>query len=105
MFVRYPFAHIAQTCTMIFSIILMVQMKKIMSIFNNFLVEVGFIELGLITLEKTKNYALIFIIISLIMGVLILLKTPTFNVIGILIISTIGLFLGYFYTAPIKVSL
>ena len=58
------------------------------------------IELGLITLEKTKNYALIFIIISLIMGVFILLKTPTFNVIGILIISAIGLFLGYFYTAP-----
>jgi len=58
------------------------------------------IELGLITLEKTKNYALIFIIISLIMGVFILLKTPTFNVIGISIISAIGLFLGYFYTAP-----
>lgn len=58
------------------------------------------IELGLITLEKTKNFALIFIIIALIMGVVILLKTPTFNVIGILIISAIGLFLGYFYTAP-----
>ena len=58
------------------------------------------IELGLITLEKTKNYALIFILVSLIMGIFILLNTSIFNVIGILIISTIGLFLGYFYTAP-----
>ena len=58
------------------------------------------IELGLITLEKTKNYALIFILISLIMGILILLNTSIFNSICILTISTIGLFLGYFYTAP-----
>ncbi|MAO71290.1 MAG: hypothetical protein CMD02_02125 [Flavobacteriales bacterium] len=58
------------------------------------------IELGLITLEKTKTYAKIFIIISLLMGLLILFNTTMSNMINILIISSVGLFLGYFYTSP-----
>ena len=58
------------------------------------------IELGLISLEKTKTYAKIFTIIAILMGLLVLFNTTMSNMISILVISSVGLFLGYFYTSP-----
>ena len=59
--------------------------EKKMSTFNNFLVEVGN-RIRFISLEKTKTYAKIFTIISILMGLLVLFNTTMSNVIGILTI-------------------
>ena len=68
------------------------------------------IELGLITLKKTKSLANIMLLFSIGSAVIILLlsylNTNSFqNSIYVLIIAIIGIFLGYFYTAkPFKFS-
>ncbi|MAU59092.1 MAG: hypothetical protein CMC33_05485 [Flavobacteriaceae bacterium] len=68
------------------------------------------IELGLITLKKTKSLANVMLLFSIGLAVIILLlsylNTNSFqNSIYVLIIAIIGIFLGYFYTAkPFKFS-
>tara|TARA_B110000003_G_C16648566_1_gene533156 strand:+ start:280 stop:1620 length:1341 start_codon:yes stop_codon:yes gene_type:complete len=68
------------------------------------------IELGLITLKKTKSLANVMLLFSIGLTVIILLlsylNTNSFqNSIYVLIIAIIGIFLGYFYTAkPFKFS-
>ena len=68
------------------------------------------IELGLITLKKTKSLANVMLLFSIGLAVIILLlsylNTNSFqNSIYVLIIAIIGIFLGYFYTAkPLKFS-
>ena len=58
------------------------------------------IELGLITLAGTKNLGIILTIVALLIGGVILFSTNPANVDTVLMITLIGLFLGYFYTAP-----
>ena len=58
------------------------------------------IELGLITLAGTKKLGTILTIIALLIGGVILFSTNPANVDAVLMITLIGLFLGYFYTAP-----
>ncbi len=58
------------------------------------------IELGLITLQGTKRLGTILTLIALIIGGLILLSTNSANITSVMLIGLIGLFLGYFYTAP-----
>ena len=68
------------------------------------------IELGLISLKGTKKLANYFLLISLIIlsGLLLnnyFLTSSIINIICTLIISLIGFFLGYFYTAkPLRLS-
>ena len=58
------------------------------------------IELGLITLAGTKKLGIILTIVALLIGGAILISTNPANVDAVLMITLIGLFLGYFYTAP-----
>ena len=58
------------------------------------------IELGLITLAGTKRLGIILTIVALLIGGVILFSTNPANVDAVLMITLIGLFLGYFYTAP-----
>lgn len=58
------------------------------------------IELGLITLAGTKKLGIILTIFALLIGGVILFSTNPANVDTVLMITLIGLFLGYFYTAP-----
>lgn len=58
------------------------------------------IELGLITLAGTKKLGIILTIVALLIGGAILFSTNPANVDAVLMITLIGLFLGYFYTAP-----
>ena len=58
------------------------------------------IELGLITLRGTKKLGTILTLIAIAIGGLILLSTNTANTKSVILIGLIGLFLGYFYTAP-----
>ena len=58
------------------------------------------IELGLITLAGTKKLGIILTIVALLIGGAILFSTNRANVDAVLMITLIGLFLGYFYTAP-----
>ena len=58
------------------------------------------IELGLITLAGTKKLGTILTIVALLIGGVILFSTNPANVDAVLMITLIGLFLGYFYTAP-----
>ena len=58
------------------------------------------IELGLITLQGTKRLGTILTLIALVIGGLILLSTNSANITSVILIGLIGLFLGYFYTAP-----
>ena len=58
------------------------------------------IELGLITLAGTKKLGIILTIVALLIGGTILFSTNPANVDAVLMITLIGLFLGYFYTAP-----
>lgn len=58
------------------------------------------IELGLITLQGTKRLGTILTLIALVIGGLILLSTNSANITSVMLIGLIGLFLGYFYTAP-----
>ena len=58
------------------------------------------IELGLITLRGTKKLGTILTLIAIAIGGLILLSTNSANIASVILIGLIGLFLGYFYTAP-----
>ena len=58
------------------------------------------IELGLITLAGTKKLGIILTIVALLIGGVVLFLTNPANVDAVLMITLIGLFLGYFYTAP-----
>ena len=58
------------------------------------------IELGLITLAGTKKLGTILTIVALLIGGVILFSTNPANINSVLMITLIGLFLGYFYTAP-----
>ena len=58
------------------------------------------IELGLITLRGTKKLGTILTLIAIAIGGLILLSTNSANIASVILVGLIGLFLGYFYTAP-----
>ena len=58
------------------------------------------VELGLISLFKTKNLAITFALIAILIACLIMLMINQYNLIGVLLTSCLGLFLGYYYTAP-----
>ena len=58
------------------------------------------IELGLITLVGTKRLGIILTIVALLIEGVILFSTNRANVDAVSMITLIGLFLGYFYTAP-----
>lgn len=58
------------------------------------------IELGLITLNGTKKLGFILTTIALIIGGIILFSTNPANINSVIICALVGLFLGYFYTAP-----
>jgi len=58
------------------------------------------IELGLITLAGTKKLGIILTIVALLIGGVILFSINPANADAVLMITLIGLFLGYFYTAP-----
>ena len=58
------------------------------------------IELGLISISKTKSIAILLMFIAILFGTTTLFNSYTENIIPIAIITIIALFLGYFYTAP-----
>ena len=58
------------------------------------------IELGLISIYKTKSLATLLIFIAILFGATILFNAYIHNIIPIVIITITALFLGYFYTAP-----
>jgi 1,4-dihydroxy-2-naphthoate octaprenyltransferase len=58
------------------------------------------IELGLISLSKTKTLAHVLCLIAIIFGVLTLLSSNSSNYFEIFLIAKAALSLGYFYTAP-----
>ena len=58
------------------------------------------IELGLISIKKTKYLAIGLLIISLCFGILTFLNAHNGNISSIFIITIFSLFLGYYYTAP-----
>lgn len=68
------------------------------------------IELGLITLKKTKNLGNIMLLIAFFciisLSINIYLETKSFkNILGIIVIGFLGSFLAYFYTAkPLRLS-
>ena len=68
------------------------------------------IELGLITLKKTKNLGNIMLLIAffciIFLSINIYLETNSFkNILGIIVIGFLGSFLAYFYTAkPLRLS-
>ena len=58
------------------------------------------VELGLITLKNTQKYAKILTLSALLIGVILMSMINLYNLIGVLVCLIIGLFLGYYYTAP-----
>ena len=61
------------------------------------------IELGLISISKTKSIAILLMLIAILFGITTLFNSYTDNIIPIAMITIIALFLGYFYTAtPIR---
>jgi len=58
------------------------------------------VELGLISIEKTKTFAVILLLLALSFGVYTIFNAHPENVLPIFLIASIGLFLGYYYTAP-----
>ena len=58
------------------------------------------IELGLITISKTKSLAITLSLIAIVFGVSILYNSYIDNMFSIIMITLFALFLGYFYTAP-----
>lgn len=58
------------------------------------------IELGLISISKTKFLAIGLLITALLFGLLTLSNANNANINSIIIITILGLFLGYYYTAP-----
>lgn len=58
------------------------------------------VELGLISIEKTKSFAIILLAVALVFGILSILNAHAENVIPIFLIAFFGLLLGYYYTAP-----
>ena len=58
------------------------------------------IELGLISIKKTKYLAIVLLIISLCFGILTFLNAHNGNATSIIVITIFSLFLGYYYTAP-----
>ena len=58
------------------------------------------IELGLISITKTKSSAILLIIIAILFGIMTLFNAYNDNITPIVIITITALFLGYFYTAP-----
>ena len=58
------------------------------------------IELGLITLSKTKNLAYVLCLIAIIFGVLTVMSANSSNYFEIFLIAKASLSLGYYYTAP-----
>lgn len=58
------------------------------------------IELGLISITKTKSSAILLMFIAVLFGIIILFNSYIDNIIPIVIVTITALFLGYFYTAP-----
>ena len=58
------------------------------------------IELGLISITKTKSIATLLSLIAIFFGTMTLFNTYNSNIINVVIITITALFLGYFYTAP-----
>ncbi len=58
------------------------------------------IELGLISIPKTKSIATLLSLIAILFGTMTLFNTYNSNIITVVIITITALFLGYFYTAP-----
>ena len=58
------------------------------------------IELGLISISKTKSSAILLMIIAALFGTIVLFNAHIDNIIPIVLIIITALFLGYFYTAP-----
>ena len=61
------------------------------------------IELGLISISKTKSSANLLMLIAILFGIITLFNSYIDNIIPIAMITIIALFLGYTYTAtPIR---
>ena len=58
------------------------------------------IELGLITIKKTKKLAINLFLFALLFGGIVISQANPVNLIGIIVITLVSSFLGYFYTAP-----
>ena len=58
------------------------------------------IELGLISIPKTKSIATLLSLIAIIFGTMTLFNTHNSNIFTVVIITILALLLGYFYTAP-----
>jgi 1,4-dihydroxy-2-naphthoate polyprenyltransferase len=58
------------------------------------------IELGLISIPKTKSIATLLSLIAIVLGTMTLFNTHNSNVFTVVIITILALLLGYFYTAP-----
>lgn len=58
------------------------------------------VELGLISIEKTKYFATILLGVAVLFGILTILNAHSENIMPIFLIASFGLFLGYYYTAP-----
>ena len=58
------------------------------------------IELGLISITKTKSSAILLMFIAVLFGIITLFNSYIDNIIPTVIITITALFLGYFYTAP-----
>jgi len=58
------------------------------------------IELGLISISKTKSLAILLMIVAVLLGITTLFNAYIDNITPIIIITITALFLGYFYTAP-----
>ena len=58
------------------------------------------IELGLITLNGTLKLAIWLTLIAIFIGIMLLLRADSSNIMPIIYTALGGLFLGYFYTAP-----
>ncbi len=57
------------------------------------------VELGLISLKNTWKLAVTLILAALMIAVVLILNMSKSNIIGAIAVTTLGLFLGYFYTA------
>ena len=58
------------------------------------------VELGLISITKTKSTAILLMLIAVLFGIITLFNSYIDNIIPIVIVTITALFLGYFYTAP-----
>ena len=58
------------------------------------------IELGLISISKTKSSAILLMFIAILFGITTLFNAYSDNIFPIITITITALFLGYFYTAP-----